>query len=86
MSAAKLDLSEFEGLSRCHPTICVVVRSRGQLSPKDRGNFDAALTRKNSDGSYVFADYAISRWLAKRGLGGREQAVAKHRAGDCCCG
>lgn len=74
-----VDLSEFEELSRCHPTQCVIARSCDAVEEAERANLRAAL-----DAGHV-TDNAISKWLQKRGLGGREDAVKKHRAGTCCC-
>ena len=79
------DLSEFLTLSNCHPTQCVVARSRAQLKGNDRINFDEALTRKDDRGEYVIPNNAVSKWLKSRGLPGRDDAVKKHRAGGCVC-
>ena len=74
------DLSEFEELSRCHPTRCVVARSCDLVEGKDRANLLAALAAGH------VSDEAISKWLQKRNLGGRGDSVKKHRIGTCCCG
>lgn len=87
MSAAdtKPDLSEFLALGNGQPTTCIVAISRAQLNKRDQINLDGALMRKDADGRFVVPDNSISKWLKGRGLGGRADAVKKHRNGDCCC-
>ena len=81
----KPDLSEFLALGNHHSTTCIVAISRAQLSERDRVNLDEALARKDADGRFIVSENSISIWLKGKGLGGRWQAVKKHRSGGCCC-
>jgi len=86
MPQPKPDISEFEAINRRHhPTMCVVMRSASRLDERDRINFDEALARKDSTGEWVISHNAISEWLRSRGFAGRDDAIQKHRNGQCCC-
>ena len=76
--SANVDLSEFEALANPRPKLCVVGRSAELLSAAEREKFDAALVSHHGHNT-------IAKWLALRGLGGRDQAVKEHREGTCCC-
>ncbi len=81
----KPDLSEFLALSSKHPDACIIARSLARLGAKDRVNLLEALNRKDDDGRFVVSESAIATWLRSKELGGRAQAVKKHRNESCLC-
>lgn len=66
-------------LAAPEPTFCVVMRSVHQLNDLEREEAEIALKDPS------VAALRISDAFKKRGLGGRDQAVTKHREGLCCC-
>lgn len=85
MPVVKPDLSEFESISNAQPVTCVIARSIACLEPQDRTNFEAALGARDP-GGWKYGHNTLATFLGRRGLDGKDQAVKKHRDGDCCCG
>jgi hypothetical protein len=79
MPARKPDLAEFDALERSpHPSQCKLARLMNDLGDQDRVNLDAALAEGRSN-------LLIVRWFKTKGLDIRDDAVGKHRRGDCVC-
>ena len=79
---AKVDLSEFEALSRPKKRACPIAKAIEELAKTEREQLIAALAVQNHE----IGAGAIEAWLKRRGHVCNTQRVMSHRKGTCSCG